>query len=493
MFGIVVLLAPTTLVVPSAQIVSASSAEPDAPAADAPAEAKTEGDAVKETDAKTEADAKKEKGEKKETDAKKEKGEEKGKRAKQEDDDEEKAQKSTQTTGDAFGEEPPDTAFNFRMLLQLRYQHTWAFENYSGAGATRVIDGGAATAAKNDGWRVHRAFFRIAAKPMKQLRARLLLDFAELLHDNEDNTLKSAYVEVRPLKRFEVTVGLFERPFSLLELLPTAEYELANDGPTNRFIKDNGYAGRDVGVMLRVSPLKKRRYLSAYAGAFAGDPELGYDASPVKLLAARVESTPHELPGGFIRVGADVAWRTDETLDRPRHTNYEAVTVLDDGAAVSADVSVRAHGVELRVEGLYGDRTDYLWRSGSALPFDPRFDSPPDEKQFLAGWAVLTARAPIGKYALIPALRAERLDTDLELRGEARWYLSAALSFELNQYLRLLADLSRYIVEDRSRALDDRPWPALSPNASGPNENFLDHRPLDVNWTQFVLQLQAKI
>jgi hypothetical protein len=44
-----------------------------------------------------------------------------------------------------------------------------------------------------------------------------------------------------------------------------------------------------------------------------------------------------------------------------------------------------------------------------------------------------------------------------------------------------------------ARALDDRPWGFPNPNPKGNNPNFLDYRPLDVDWTQLVVQLQLKI
>jgi hypothetical protein len=216
--------------------------------------------------------------------------------------------------GDAFGDEPenaPKTkGFAFRLLLQTRY--------------TRVFDdANVKDAESNDGFALNRAFLRGVVHPYKWLSAKLLVDFAEFAYSNPQQALKLAYGEVKPTKRLELTFGLFKRTYSLLELLPIAEYELADTGPTDNLIKDTQFGGRDAGAMVRGDPLPKRRWLHLYLGAFGGAGEgaeglpgttgnanTGPDlAAPSLVLTARLMSRPLK----HLSLGLDGAWRPTGT------------------------------------------------------------------------------------------------------------------------------------------------------------------------------------
>ncbi len=242
---------------------------------------------------------------------------ESGRRAAAADEEEEEYQELAprpNAKGDAFGDEPenaPKTkGFAFRLLLQTRY--TQVFDDAS------VKD-----AESNDGFALNRAFLRGVVHPYKWLSAKLLVDFAEFAYSNPQQALKLAYGEIKPIKRIELTFGLFKRTYSLLELLPIAEYELADTGPTDNLIKDTQFGGRDAGAMLRGDPLPKRRWLHIYLGAFGGAGEgaegipgttgnvnTGPDlAAPSLLLTARLMSRPLK----HLSLGADGAWRPNGT------------------------------------------------------------------------------------------------------------------------------------------------------------------------------------
>jgi hypothetical protein len=365
-----------------------------------------------------------------------------------------------EASDDAFGD-LTTAGLSLRTLTQVRYASTVPHAGTPDERAT-VQDG--------DGWQLHRLFVRLVTAPSKHMQARLLVDFAELLHKNQKKALKLAYVELRPWKRLEITAGLFKRRFSLLELLPIADYELADVGPTDTLIKDMGYGGRDVGGMVRVMPLAKKRYLSLWLGAFAGDPEEGYDVSLGKLVTARAET--RAVP--FLRLGADFAWRTSPSVGHEKFPNYLAeIMVLDRGKAASADVTLSGAGAELRLEGMLGQRTDALWRLMAT--------------DFAAAWLLGSYRFPIAGVVLMPAARAEWLDGDRKAPGGARLYLTAGLNVELNDNIRVLVDLSRYLVESNTPALNNRPWPEP---ASGPD---IDVRVNDLDWWAVIAQLQIKI
>jgi hypothetical protein len=367
----------------------------------------------------------------------------------------------TESGNDEFGDMTM-SGFSIRTLTQVRYAGT-----FTAAGADPDSK---ATAQDNDGWRLNRMFLRLVAAPNKRLQARVLVDFAELMRKSGKRSLKLAYGELRPTKWLEITAGLFKRRFSLLELLPIADFEFGDVGPTDGFLKDLGYAGRDVGAMIRVSPLAQRHLLSVWVGAFAGDPEEGYDTTVGKLLSARVESKP--LP--ILRLGADMAWRTGASVGHEKFPDYETETmVLDKGKAFSADATLALAGFELRLEGMLGDRTDAYWRDNHA--------------KFLSTWGIATYRFPFAGVTLMPALRAEWLDADSDHGGDGRLYLTAGLNIDFSENIRLLIDVSRYDVQAGARALNERPWPMPR---SGPD---VDVRVADVDWWAVIAQLQLKI
>jgi hypothetical protein len=375
----------------------------------------------------------------------------------------EPAQLFRDASNDAFGDATV-SGFSLRTLIQMRYGHTMPRDSASGDERATVRD--------DDGWRLNRAFLRLVAAPNKRMQGRITVDFAELMKKNPRRALKSAYGQFTPWKWLELTAGVFKRTFSLMELLPMADFELTQEGPTNDLAKDMGYAGRDAGAMIRVTPLAKKRWLSLWLAAFSGDLEEGYDAAPGKLLTGRIESRP--LP--YLRLGADLAWRTSESVGHEKYPSYlEESLVLEKGRAYSADATFALAGFELRLEGLFGRRTDVQWTE-STRPTD-----------FLAGWAIATYRFPVATAVVMPVVRAEWLDVSRGQPGGRRYFLTAGLNVEVNANVRLLVDVSRYEVQAGSQALKDRPWPTP---ASGPD---YDVRVKDVDWWQLIAQLQLKI
>ena len=328
--------------------------------------------------------------------------------------------------GDAFGDEPenaPKTkGFAFRLLLQTRY--------------TRVFDdANVKDAESNDGFALNRAFLRGVVHPYKWLSAKLLVDFAEFAYSNPQQALKLAYGELKPTKRLELTFGLFKRTYSLLELLPIAEYELADTGPTDNLIKDTQFGGRDAGAMVRGDPLPKRRWLHLYLGAFGGAGEgaeglpgttgnanTGPDlAAPSLLLTARLMSRPLK----HLSLGVDGAWRPTGTpaVDLPPQSQVTS------GAATSADATYSTRSVELRGEWLWGDRTDIAYRG--------------DARTFMAAWGIFALRFPVARILAMPTARFEWLDIDRQHPEGQRYLVSGALNLDFTTHLRLLLDLSR--------------------------------------------------
>lgn len=390
------------------------------------------------------------------------------------------------------GATPPGT-FTWRTLTQVRYGNTWVSPDSLvqagdphpwGLAAGRALYGAEVVGTDNvaslqteqaralrdpDGYKLNRVFLRLTATPTRALTAKLLVDFAELVRNNARRTLKLAYAEYAASRRIEVTAGLFKRTFSLLELLPIADYELADVGAVDNLIKELGFGGRDVGVMARVSPLAKRKQLSLFVAGFGGDVRDGWDSSPGKLLTARAESRLSK----FLRVGADVAWRPWAT---ERYSSISATSApagvpyvdYDKGAAGSADVTLSLGNLEVRTEVMGGHRTD-RWHA--------------DAKTFMAAWALAALRIPVGEYAVMPVLRGEWLDLDREHSTGQIFYVTAGLNFEVGTYTKVLVDVSRYDAQRLTPAFDTIPW------RSGNTFNPI----YDADYTRLIVQLQVKL
>jgi hypothetical protein len=289
----------------------------------------------------------------------------------------------------------------------------------------------------------------------------LLLDFAELRHGQPRQSFKLAYLQLHATRRLEFAVGLMKRTYSLLELLPIVDHELADLGPTDAFIKDQGYGGRDVGFIVRYSPLSKRRWLTASVGTFRGDIDEGYDASPLKLVTARIESFPWK----HLRLGISGSYRPYKNVEVQRLTNpetgakyYSEVTTLDPGKAMGLDATLLFKHIQFRTEVLYGDRTNPK-RVGS--------------DHFAAGYAVIAARFRLGGLDFVPAGKLERLDLNPESAGGARTLMTTVVGVVPLEGLRIIGDLT-YTHVDRGLTFMDRvPWTsaksavyALEPNST---------------------------
>jgi hypothetical protein len=304
--------------------------------------------------------------------------------------------------GDAIPGGSGESGFNIRSLLQVRYQQTSA----DGGGILdrdRALD--------NDGYRLERAFLRFTDDPSKQVGVKVLFDLAELTRKNVKQSVKLAYMRLRPFKRLELTFGVQKRPFSLLELNPIASYELANVGVIDDLIKDLEFGGRDVGAMARVEPLAKKKWLRLFLGAFKGQAS-GREASAAGVINARVTTKPIKA----VELGADVAWHPTDT------------EAIDKGVATSGDATIEMERFSLRLEGLWGTRDDVLTRLQA--------------KHFLGSWALASYQIPVGNLVLMPALRAEWVDLDRGHAGGAVTLLSGAMNVLLPQGVRLLLDVS---------------------------------------------------
>jgi hypothetical protein len=361
-------------------------------------------------------------------------------------------------TGDEWGphmEGLQAGPLTFHLLLQPRYAQTFAepSTNLRPGYATRedilVRDG--------DGWSLQRFFFRIGADPEPWVGFKAILDFAKLRGSNVSNVLKQAYARLRPIQgHFDIAAGIFKLPFSILELDPVAEYELTDLGDADNFIKDLGFAGRDIGAEIMVTPLSRPKRLRISVGVFRGHAQ-DENASPVGAIGMRVESKPWK----WLRIGADVVGMpSGATYKQPFETSGKDVLPMPPdplyprerrwaaGKAYSADISFAKKHWRIRLEGMLGDRVDVDTRYGA--------------RSWMAGWVLVGYKFRAGPIALMPAARAEWLDTDREHSVGGRRELTLGMNVFFSQTVQLLVDVTRTDVANGTPVIEQPlPLPAI--------------------------------
>jgi hypothetical protein len=378
--------------------------------------------------------------------------------------------------GDPWGEERGGAelgVISLRAMLQARYTATFAAPSTNVRPDYVVREN--YLAQQGDGWSLNRFFLRIAGDPSELLGLKAILDFAELAEDNAEGTVKQAYAIVKPIpRRLKFVAGLFKLPFSTLELDPIAKYELADLGQADSLLKDLGYGGRDLGAEVIAAPFERPELLHVIAGAFRGH---SHDENDLLFgtLGARLESEPWK----GLRLGVDMVNHLRDTVyQRPFDTKkkhvlpdppdpfYPTQKHWSAGRAFSADVSFERYHLSARAEAMMGDRVDV--------------DAAYGARTFASVWGLVAYRFKVGPVHLMPALRAEWLDGDLDHKIGMRRELSAALNVILSKNARLLFDVTRIDVEKGSPILD-QPEPLQVPPF------------LDLNSTRLVGQLQVEM
>ncbi len=363
------------------------------------------------------------------------------------------------TSGDPFGDEV-GPGLGIRSLVQTRYMQTWPTSSRTGERDLSQA---------NDGWTLNRAFVRIAGQVSPELSGRFMFDFADLQRNNTVRAIKFAYAQWAPSSRVKVTAGLFKRLFSLLELLPIADYEFADTGLGDTLIKDTGFGGRDIGAEVSIRPLAKKRWLKMQLAAYQGG-HVGSDSRVDGLINGRLESTPIK----NLHLGADLAWRRRATT----LGNQTADGQQDAGWAWSADAMWQKKHYEIRGEVLGGDRTDIAYRHNP--------ETGQDARKFLGWWLLAVAKVPLGKTILLPAARVEWLDVDRDKPVGAHWLSSAALNLDISANLRFLVDFTVHRVQAGTMPLSQVPQGAADQGGV-----WLPFH--DVNDTRATVQIQAKI
>ena len=351
--------------------------------------------------------------------------------------------------GDPWGDSEDElraAGLSFRFLLQTHYRQSFGTSKSPYADYQMKEEN---LMHQNDGWYVNRLFWRIGAAPSKYIAYKLLLDIAEFQHANGNQTIKQAYVSLRPVpKHLRFLVGVLKLPYSVLELDPIAKFEFTKMGDADDLTKGMGFAGRDIGAEIVVSPLSKPKHLTFALGLFRGHAH-DENSSLIGAVGGRAES----YPARGLRLGIDFvdmpkterylnpfATGKKTILPNPEDPLFPRSQTWLKGHALSADITFTRWRLMLRTEGMLGTRVDNdtLYRA----------------KKFGAVWAIAAYRFPVETIELQPSLRAEWLDTDLDHRVGLRRTLSAGVATYFTKSVRLLLDVARQDVQANSPFID---------------------------------------
>jgi len=349
--------------------------------------------------------------------------------------------------GDPWGDAQGLNLISMRSLFQTRYTSTWAED--SDASRASYIEREEILAQEGDGWSLERVLLRLSSDPVKYVGFKAVLDFSELISGDVEDVVKQAYSTVSPMPgRLSFVVGLFKLPFSVLELDPSARYEFAELGPSNQLLGDLGFAGRDYGLQVIGSPLRKAKRLTISLGAFRGHAYDEHD-SPAGAIAGRIEVKPSK----SLRFGVDaVGHLLDTTYNRPFNTSdkdvlpdppdplYPAQKRWGQGGAYGVDARFKKKGFMLRGEFVYGDRVD----------IDRRYDA----RHFWSAWGIAAYGFDVGPVKLLPALRAEWLDSDADHGKGAFMTLSGSFTVIAWSRVRFLVDATYTGVEPNTPVLN---------------------------------------
>ncbi len=357
--------------------------------------------------------------------------------------------------GDPWGDTQGLGLISLRALMQFRYASTFASK--SGHSLSTGREKEEFLAEKNDGYSMKRILIRFSSDPVKYIGFKSVFDFSELMTGDVEDVVKQAYVVLRPIpERLEVVAGLFKTPFAILELDPSSRFELADLGHTNKLINDLGYAGRDLGVMASVAPLKKARKMRISGGAFRGH-AYGEHDSPAGSLAGRIEYKPKRwlrFGGGVTQMMSDYSYNRvfntsgKNVLPNPPDLRYPRQKNWGKGRAWGVDARIKKKGFMLRGEFIMGDRIDLDERYGA--------------KTFWSAWGLAAYRIDIGSVKLLPSVRTEWLDSDREHKSGMWRTLSFGITTIVLDRLRFLVDVTRTDVGTGSPLLN-QPKPLTDP------------------------------
>lgn len=301
--------------------------------------------------------------------------------------------------------------FELGAILQARYEDAIP---HGGDADTRAFE------EQNDGWAIRRARFEAKFEPEKHVKGELYFDYIDANKKNA-SALKDAFIEVRPHKRIAITVGQFKVPFSVMHLRSVAHLEVAENGATDDLLVQQGFAGFDQGLMGTVKPLPKKKWLIASVGVFANQAH-AQQATPAGLVAARV--TSEIVPG--LQLGAGIAWRPktvgDPSMPDPKHPEADRYG----GHAIGVDARFQYDWLHLQAEVVHGTRTE-PWRGAAGT--------------FLGATFLGSVDVPVCDMKIVPALKLEMVDDNLEYGVGRRLLGTVAASWWFRDDTRLLVEV----------------------------------------------------
>jgi hypothetical protein len=320
--------------------------------------------------------------------------------------------------------------------LRSLVEHDLPDSTVSAAALRTIVD----TARSNDGLTPTRADTSLEYRASPSLAGELRVDWARLLSSDEaGHAVRELSASWSPVPALSVSAGIFALPFSLHELFEERGFELTDEGPSHHLLEHLGYDGRDVGAMLTVRPLP-RGLLSLDLAATEGGALGAQDYRGPGLLSGRLRTQPM----AELEVTTAVSFRP-----RPLDAWWEELRyryrAYDQGAAVATNAALLLQRWTARVEWMAGERTD----NDIPVPLALRRG---DARTFAAVWAMVTAHRSLLGVGLVPSVRAEWLDADLD-HGDVGELIqvSLGLALDLDEHVRVTGELTRRVVQPGTR------------------------------------------
>ncbi len=133
--------------------------------------------------------------------------------------------------------------------------------------------------AESDGLRLRRASLGVDLASGQRVTARLELDAARLLYEEElYETVREAYAELALGAAAALRVGAFDVPFSLLDRANNPSFEFADSPRVHGLVDHLRFAGRQVGAGAVIAPLEERDRFEL---------QVGFRGAPLPLPRAR--------------------------------------------------------------------------------------------------------------------------------------------------------------------------------------------------------------
>jgi hypothetical protein len=263
---------------------------------------------------------------------------------------------------------------------------------------------------------IRRARLSLELDPVQWFCGQLEVDFSA------GSPLKDAFGTLRLSRYFEVTAGQFKKPFSRIELMGARKLEFFRRGITNeRIISDDGFGGRDLGVMVA----GEVAMLGYSLGVFNGNGTAAeFDSGKDFALRLTLE------PVKFLELGVSGAmqYRNQPEMEWPRNDIW----------AAGVDARLRLKPVDVVLEA--------LWAQGGTTARGP-------QRLGVVLYAVVDLKLT-NDIELRPVLKTELLDDNLWKQNNLAFSMTAGANLRLWKMVRVMLQ-GELVLHEAASGIDE--------------------------------------